>query len=310
MIQGNILIIDDDAVDRRTTQRALERAGWKGKILQACVTEDAIEKLQSASVACILLDYRMPGQNGLELMSQLRSEANAAPPIIMLTGEGNELIAVEAMKRGAFDYLPKDRLTPAALYRAVSQAVERACLQQELAEAHALLERQALYDGLTGLGNRNLFMRDFARCLASARRKTGSFSLLLMDLNKFKAANDQFGHEAGDFILTEFGRRACALARLNDAFYRLGGDEFTALVEAPDADSTLPVARRVLAALEPPFIYRGNALHIGISIGIALYPGDGASPEALLAAADRAMYLAKRESGGIGLASASGQNTQ
>jgi len=300
MNQGNILIVDDDAVDRKATQKALEQAGWEGDILQASSTANALELMSQISFDCILLDYRLPGQDGLDLLKQLGAETVNTPPVVMLTGEGNEMVAVEAMKRGAFDYLPKTQLGPDTIFRVVMQAVEKYILQRSLAVAQAQLERQAMYDTLTGLGNRNLFMRDLGRNIAVCKRNGQSFCLMLMDLDKFKAANDQFGHDAGDFVLTEFGRRVLAQSRASDTYYRLGGDEFTALLAAQDVQSIQPIADRITSAATTPFDYRGNTIEIGVSIGIVIFPHDGDSSEALLKTADIAMYRAKKSGEGVG----------
>ena len=299
MNQGNILIVDDDAVDRKATQKALEQAGWEGDIVQANSTAKALELMSQISFDCILLDYRLPGQDGLDLLKQLNVESIKSPPIVMLTGEGNEMVAVEAMKRGAFDYLPKTQLRPDTIFRVVMHAVEKYILQRSLAVAQAQLERQAMYDTLTGLGNRNLFMRDLGRNIAVCQRKGELFCLMLMDLDKFKAANDQFGHDAGDFVLAEFGRRVLAQNRASDTYYRLGGDEFTALLAAKDLQSIQPITQRIVVAATTPFDYRGNTIEISVSIGIAMFPQDGDSAETLLKAADIAMYQAKQSGGGI-----------
>lgn len=302
MNELQLLIIDDDMVDRRAVQRALAQVGWSGGIAQAADAGEALAQAAAHPFDCILLDYHLPGANGLELLHTLQSELRLKTPIIMLTGEGSEMVAVEAMKRGAADYLPKSLLTPDSLYRCISLAVERSHLLAELAEAQALIERMALYDSLTSLGNRNLFMRDLARSVAGGQRGNPSFCLLCLDLNKFKAANDSYGHDAGDQVLAEIGRRFAAAARTNDLFYRQGGDEFAALVEAVDEEAVLPVVNRVLVAANIPIRYRDHAIAIGVSIGIAVYPRDGDTPDALLYAADAAMYRAKRAGAGFAFA--------
>ncbi|MDA8415662.1 MAG: diguanylate cyclase [Betaproteobacteria bacterium] len=294
----NILIVDDDAVDRKATQRALEQARWGGVIFQADSSLKALELMGRESIGCILLDYQLPGQDGLDLLKQWNINSDEIPPVVMLTGEGNEMVAVEAMKNGAFDYLPKTQLAPDVLCRVITQAVEKSRLQRLLAEAQAQLERQALYDMLTSMGNRNLFLRDLDRNIAVAQRQSHFFSLMLLDLDKFKAANDRFGHDAGDFILTEFGRRVLEQSRATDTFYRLGGDEFTALIAAHDVPVVLSIAERLKNAAITPFVFDGHAIEIGISIGIAIYPRDGNTADKLLKAADIAMYRAKHSGEG------------
>jgi len=290
-----LLILDDDEIDRKAFLRALERAGWEGEIVQASTAEEGLAHHRRLPFDCILLDYRLPGQDGLDVLTRLKAEGNATP-IIMLTGEGNEMVAVEAMKRGAVDYLPKSQVAADTLFRAVTKAVERASLQKELAEAQRLLERQALYDALSGLGNRNLFMRDLEHRVAGSKRNGLRFAVLLMDLNRFKQANDTYGHAAGDAILAEFGHRVVSAGRSSDMFYRLGGDEFTAILDSGDADSVRVVAEKLHHLMTKPFEHAGHTMSVGVSIGSARFPEEGDSADALLKVADAAMYSAKSAS--------------
>jgi diguanylate cyclase (GGDEF)-like protein len=289
---GRLLIIDDDEVDRKAFLRALKTAGWEGEITQASTADQALGFAKAQPFDCILLDYRLPGQDGLDVLTRLRSEG-IQTPIIMLTGEGNEMVAVEAMKRGAVDYIPKSQVAAESLFKSVRQAIERAHLQRELAETQKQLEHQALYDTLTGLGNRNLFMRDLAHRVAASARNGRQFSVLLMDLDRFKHANDTYGHDAGDFILAGFGKRLKSLGRASDTFYRLGGDEFTAIVDSTDEASIATVKDKIRDVTAPTFDYKTHVMSIGVSIGSARFPLDGDAADTLLKAADAAMYAAK-----------------
>lgn len=297
-----ILIIDDDEVDRKTICRALAHAKWKGEIIQAEDAAEAHHQIGARRFDCILLDYNIPGTDGLTLLSQLLNMLEVQTPVVMLTGEGNEMIAVEAMKRGASDYLPKDILAPDTLLRVIIKAIEKQQLQCELAKARAQLEHMALYDDLTGLGNRSLYMRDLERTIARAQRHGASFYLLMMDLDRFKAANDTYGHEAGDVILAEVGRRLADIGRASDLFYRLGGDEFTAIIDAPDQAIVLPIVQRIIESIVKPIEFHCQIISIGISIGVAIYPKNGTSPDELLHVADAAMYQAKRSDKNVAFA--------
>jgi two-component system cell cycle response regulator len=221
------------------------------------------------------------------MLERLHGGKNLATPVIMLTGNGSESVAVEAMKRGACDYLRKENLGPESLFRVICNAVEKSALRKKLEEAQQKLETLALYDTLTGLGNRNLFQIELARAIAVAQRKNTSFMVLMMDLDNFKMANDTFGHEAGDAILAEIG---CRLrnARAGDACFRLGGDEFTAILEAGSDGAAM--ARRIRTAVARPVLFGSHSLTVGISIGSAAYPADGSDADDLVRAADNAMY--------------------
>ncbi len=117
-----ILVVDDDEVDRMAVKRSLKSAGVVMEWLEATECQSAIALLQEQTFDCIFLDYLLPDGNGLELVQQIRA-LGIATPIVVLTGQGDERIAVEVMKAGAFDYLPKSRITPENLYQILSQAI-------------------------------------------------------------------------------------------------------------------------------------------------------------------------------------------
>lgn len=287
-----VLVIDDDSVDRRAVARALVEMGAGYELHEARDGRHGIERVRNEQFDCILVDYNLPDMNGLDLLGELHSHVGFAVPVVMLTGNGSESIAVEAMKRGAQDYLPKSQLGPDALARVIASAIEKCDLQKKLDEAQQKLERLALYDSLTGLGNRNLFHIELARAVAVARRKSMSFVVLMMDLDRFKAVNDTFGHEAGDAILAAVGGRLRSMARAADAYFRLGGDEFTAVLDAGTDGKA--VAQRIRAIVAEPITFEGNVFIVEISIGVADYPIDGHDVGDLYRAADGAMYAAKK----------------
>lgn len=289
-----LLLVDDDEVDRRAVRRALAEAGWSGQLLEASDAASALAQLEG--VGLVLLDYNLPAINGLELLPHLLAAVDPPPAVVMLTGEGSEMVAVEAMKMGVCDYLPKGRLDAEAMRRLLHVAAQQRALHAERRAAREALERQALHDELTGIGNRRLFERDFAARLASVRRHGRTFALLMMDLDGFKRANDRYGHAAGDVILATFARRLKSVLRGEDACFRLGGDEFTALVEVADAQALAPCLARIREEAERLYEHEGLSIHVGVSIGAAIHPADGTDAETLIRRADEAMYAAKRES--------------
>jgi diguanylate cyclase (GGDEF)-like protein len=288
----SLLLIDDDAVDRKAVARAVKTLGTGYEMQEASSGRQGLELATGRTFDCVLTDYRLPDVDGLDLLVELRERLGATVPIVMLTGSGNESVAVEAMKRGAQDYLPKAQLGPESLSRVVSNAIEKCALQRRLAAAHGDLERLALYDPLTGLGNRNLFQIELARAIAVSQRKDTSFYLMMMDLDKFKIANDAFGHEAGDAILAVVGIRLRNVARAADAYFRIGGDEFMAILDV-GSDGTAAAAR-IAKAIAEPIPFGLLVLSIEISIGLAAYPAEGKTPRDLIRAADTAMYDAKK----------------
>lgn len=161
------------------------------------------------------------------------------------------------------------------------------------------IRRLAHYDTLTGLPNRILFTDHLKRAVARTNRGGGQLAVLYLDLDRFKPVNDQYGHAAGDLVLAEAGKRMTACMRSGDTVSRRGGDEFVALLEAGDAKNIAAmVSRKLIQAVSQPYDIDGQRINIGASIGVAIFPDDGDSADALLAAADTALYAAKEEGRG------------
>lgn len=161
------------------------------------------------------------------------------------------------------------------------------------------LRHEAVHDKLTGLPNRALFSDRLAVTLAQARRTKAPFAVLMMDLDGFKKVNDALGHQMGDSLLCVAAHRMASVLRDTDTIARFGGDEFMVLLPGATNEVDIhTVARRLLVALQPPFELGNRQLYVSSSIGGALYPRDGNTEEALLGAADAAMYQAKEAQGG------------
>jgi diguanylate cyclase (GGDEF)-like protein/PAS domain S-box-containing protein len=154
----------------------------------------------------------------------------------------------------------------------------------------------ATHDPLTGLVNRALLNDRLCQAIARAGRSSLSLAVLLIDLDRFKNVNDGLGHAAGDQLLVALTERLRALLRSVDTVARIGGDEFAVLLQdlARPGDA-VTVAEKILSCLTEPFQLAGYEVNVSASIGISIYPGDGASPDELLRNADAAMYGAKRK---------------
>lgn len=153
----------------------------------------------------------------------------------------------------------------------------------------------AHHDALTGLANRAALVQKIVEAAARLRRRSEPFSVLLLDLDRFKAVNDTLGHPSGDALLRDVAKRLKALLRETDVLSRLGGDEF-AIVQAGDTNqraAAQALAGRIIEMFDKAFDVEGNEIHIGTSIGIALAPEHGTNSEELLKMADLALYRAK-----------------
>lgn len=154
----------------------------------------------------------------------------------------------------------------------------------------------ATHDALTGLPNRNLLQDRIQQALAHDRRINEQAAVLFIDLDRFKTINDSLGHDVGDLLLIEVSRRLLAVVRDEDTVARQGGDEFIVLLSTiDDAQSAGSVARKLLKALDDPYYVKGKELHVSASIGIAVFPEDGADVDTLLKHSDIAMYHAKED---------------
>jgi diguanylate cyclase (GGDEF)-like protein/PAS domain S-box-containing protein len=413
-----ILSMEDDPGLARLLQKSLQRRGFI--VETAANGEDGLAKLASSPYDLLLLDYDMPLRGGIEVIRTLRAKGTL-PPTIMITGQGNEGIAVEALKLGASDYIVKDVemkylelltvVIDRVLYRqhilneraqmenAVKESEERYRLLVELSPdgiavladgkfvfinpagarflgatgpeklagmnvmdvvhpdyrktaadrmqlltqrrssvswieekfirldgseinvevagvtftyqqkpavqimfrditerklVEARLERLALYDTLTGLPNRTLFFDRVNQLLSLAKRNRYVLALLYVDLDRFKTVNDTWGHDAGDLLLAEAGRRMLSCIRSVDTIARMGGDEFIGICGriAGPQDAAV-VAEKIVAALSEPFLIKGHECVIGASIGISLFPHDGDDVETLVQKADTVMYRVK-----------------
>jgi len=175
-------------------------------------------------------------------------------------------------------------------------------IQQDMTLQSDVQEREhylAYHDMLTGLPNRALFRELAEQAISQASRTRHGLALLFLDLDRFKPVNDIYGHDIGDRLLLAVSERLSAAIRKSDAVARFGGDEFAILLpELLDTGVAVALARKLTESISWPFVIADQELHIGVSIGIALYPMDGHTPDELLCKADEAMYLAKKCGGG------------
>ena len=173
-------------------------------------------------------------------------------------------------------------------YRGVGRDVTTATLSE------LKVQELARFDSLTGLPNRNMFLGELDRAIARARRHGGSFAVAFIDLDRFKVINDTLGHGAGDELLRIMAGRLQATLRASDIVGRLGGDEFVVLLEGDAGISALrAVTDKMLEAIREPMTVQGCSFLVTGSIGVSVYPADGADAATLLRHADAAMYLAK-----------------
>ena len=166
-------------------------------------------------------------------------------------------------------------------------------LAESLEKANDKLLQAALHDPLTQLPNRMLLQDRIEQSIEKARRRNHGLAVMFCDLDGFKAVNDAYGHQLGDRLLVRMSERVSGLLRPQDTFARLGGDEFVIVLAVDEPDDAVVVAERIIAAVAEPFLIDAAELQVSASLGIALYPDDGATERELMAHADAAMYHTK-----------------
>jgi len=200
-------------------------------------------------------------------------------------------VALQAFQLGAQDYLVLGQGHPVLLARAVRYAIERKRFEEHLTYL-------AQYDHLTGLVNRTLFRDRLIQAMARTKRMQQPIGLMLLDLDRFKAVNDTFGHDMGDELLKSVSERLKTCVREVDTVARMGGDEFTIILEGVSSEQNiLVVAKRITESIATPFELKGQYISVGVSIGITIYPHDDHPVDELLKHADTAMYRAKQQGG-------------
>ena len=276
-----VLVVDDDAEVVRHTELILRVAG----MFTASVDDPMkiVEPLEEFRPDLILMDLNMPGCSGQELASVIRQQASyAAIPIVFLSVETNVQRQLQALQHGGDDFLSKS-LSPGELILAVTTRARR----------FRLLRSMMTRDGLTGLLNHTNTKQQLEIEIDRARRANTPLAFVMVDIDRFKAVNDTYGHAAGDAVIKSVARLMKERLRATDIVGRMGGEEFAAVL----ADTDALVAARIFDELRRAFARirhnaEGREFSVTISCGIAQFPGyDEASR--LSNAADKALYAAK-----------------
>ncbi len=286
-----ILLIDDDEVDRIIVRRALMSAHAKIIVNETDTGSDGLNEAQTGEYDCIFLDHCLPGDNGLAVLSAIRA-AGVKTPVVILTGQGDEQLAVDSMKAGATDYLVKGRLTADSLSQCLRAAIR-------LGRAEAMIEYLSYYDTATGLPNRLLLIDRLVMALSAATRSGGMLALLFVGVDRFKMVNDTLGHGLGDKLISNVANRLNACVGKQAVVTRVGGDVFGILLpDLADSKAAATIAESMIEEVRQPIDLNGYTWHTSASIGIAVCPDDGQNAELLIKNAESAMYRAKEQGGG------------
>lgn len=314
---ATLLIVDDDEGIRKLLEIMLEDQGYQ--TLSAPSGEMALAMVARQPPDLILLDAMMPGMDGYQVARHIKANvATANIPIIMLSGLSEQSARLSGLEAGAEEVLSKPVVNDELWLKVRNllrlkafgdhQVVHTLMLEQQLQKRTIDVERfrsamgsderllkMANYDPLTGLPNRNLFYTTLQMGLTQAELRGWQLAVCTVDLNDFKSFNDVWGHLIGDQVLAEFCRRLSNCLNVSDTLGRMDGHEL-ALILMIRKGQTGPkqIVDRIREVLREPFRVQEQDVTLTASIGIALYPDDGADAEGLIKQASTAMNRAKQ----------------
>lgn len=286
-----VLLVMEDT-DGAASLRALLDQGaarWERQFRVEHVREltAAVERLHRGAVDLVLLELDLPDCSGMASFDRLSDYAPGVP-VIVISDEGDERLALGTVSGGAQDFVVPGDLSPQALARTLRHAIERHRLMQALRSL-------SLIDDLTGLYNRRGFTDLGTQYLRLARRTHQVVSLIYMDLDRFKTINDTLGHHVGDRALVRVAEMLRNTFRSSDIAARIGGDEFAVLAMETASESGEWLAQRLRDAVAATRHSGRDPFQLEASVGVArAHAEDGVRLEELLAQADAAMYHEKR----------------
>ncbi|MDA3834818.1 MAG: diguanylate cyclase [Spirochaetales bacterium] len=299
-----MLIVDDDMFVREMIEEILTQNEFSA--LQANDAQEALELLEKKHFNVIITDINMPGMSGLELVETIRSR-NMEIPIIVLTVNSEMETAVEAVRKGADDYILKGSAIADTLPLSLAKVLELYDLKiqnreliLDLSRKNAELEHLAFLDGLTGIYNRRFYDITLESEWETALKAHEPLALIMSDIDKFKNLNDTFGHQYGDLCIQRAAKTMSKVIRRVDGMLaRFGGDEFIALLRNSDTDFAAATAESMRLSIEQLHVTdpdTGEGHPFTMSFGVYSFIPDRASePESLLEGADKALYQAKKQ---------------
>jgi two-component system cell cycle response regulator len=281
-VTTRVLVVDDEeAICALFADMLREHGGYD--VVTTTNGLEVLEILRRDPFDVVLLDMSMPAVSGLDVLREI-TQTFEELPVIIVTGHASIEVAVESMQAGAADFVTKP--VPAAVLHLRIQSVLE----------HVRIRRLATTDGLTALHNYRTFQERLAQEVARAERYARPLSLLMIDVDGFKAYNDANGHPRANLVLQELARLLGEMSRISDTVARCGGDEFAVILPETDNVSARSIAERLRVQVEGHLFPGEERVPRGtltISIGVGSHVSGG-TKDTLLQAADAALYAAKR----------------
>ena len=290
---AQILVVDDEDAVRESIQEAIQNAGFA--CWGAGSGDEALTLLEERHVDLVISDIRMPGLSGFELTEIVKEKYDT--DVIIITGYGRDFLYEQAIEKGASDFILKPVRLQELLVRLRRVMRERGLIAQRR-QMEERLRELTITDDLTRLYNMRHFYFQVHLEMDRAVRYGHALSLLLLDVDRFKAYNDTYGHLEGDQILIKLGEVIRECLRKSDTAYRYGGDEFMVLLPETRASEALKVAERIRVRFVSANSYplHDGSTHATLSVGIAECR-QGEKLSEFIRRADQTMYVAKRGGG-------------
>lgn len=291
---GHILYIEDHLVQASVVLAMLKDIGLT--VDHFTSAEAGLEAIQAKQYDLVLLDIVLAGKkDGIDFIDEVRAKQDKSIflPILAISASLNDSQRIHALKVGANDFISKPFIQAELAARLKNLLLTQQLYQQVTAQKKAL-EQMAMTDQLTGLYNRHFLMPYIKKALSAAHRYHYPLSLVMIDLDKFKAINDDLGHSAGDQLLCDIGQILTQSCRSEDAAIRLGGDEFLLVLPC----CSLAQAKDKAYLLKQAIVKRSPTSHqISASFGLSSTENNHYQFEALFSSADAAAYKAKTRGG-------------
>ncbi|MBQ8138324.1 MAG: diguanylate cyclase [Lachnospiraceae bacterium] len=284
---SKVYICDDDKLVLMMVERILSKVH---EVKKAMTIDELIKLVADDKPDLILLDFQMPGSNGLDGIKRLK-EGNyfADVPVIMVTGERDSELEIKCLNEGVEDFVHKP-FVPDVLLTRVQMVLDRKASEKDMQSKMAEVIDRSNHDPMTELFNR--FYAESVIDEKLANGENGAFAMI--DLDNFKYLNDTYGHVIGDEAICEIARLLEASVSGKGFVFRLGGDEFGLFIDSTDRGRVEKVVVDVFGEYNVEAVKKDYLSNSSLSVGIAISPEDGESYAALYAAADKALYCAKR----------------
>lgn len=284
--QVKLLIVDDNPDDRYTYKRLLEKVnGVHWSILESGSGKDGLEICKNENPDCVLLDYILPDIDGLEFLLQLKNRSMSVP-VIMLTGQGDETVAVLAMKEGARDYLSKDILTPASLKGTILKCVtasekpsdldwgkmKKGELISEIQSLEKRLASSSGIDALTGLPNRRSMLEKLHYEKCRFERSQQPFAMVMADVEELDTLYRSQRQESKNEILAQVGKWLDWNSRRQDIACHWGNNRFVLLLPDTDSEGARLFIEKLCSKVEQDrFILQGQEISLSLSFSVGVY---------------------------------------